>query len=141
MGTGSQHAGPVHAPSQLMRYLAEAQQIWRTQVPRAGQADTVQGELLRAVEKFRHEAQVNGNINWDVHFDLLLAFLKSTLLDPAALPGGELASAAADLDRLADHDRPVTGDDIYDRLGDAVVLWARAHPEPVPHRHDPRQRR
>jgi hypothetical protein len=39
--------------------------IWRHMVPKSGQSGTVQGELLRAVEKLRWEAQSNGNINRD----------------------------------------------------------------------------
>jgi hypothetical protein len=46
-----------------MRYLDEAGAIWKTKVPPSGQADTIEGELLRAVEKLRWEAQGNGNIN------------------------------------------------------------------------------
>ena len=48
-----------------MRYLDEAKELWAKYVPQEGQADTQQGELLRAVEKLRHETMNNGNINWD----------------------------------------------------------------------------
>jgi hypothetical protein len=46
--------------------------IWRQFVPSAGQAETVQGELLRAMEKLRDEAARNGNGNWDEGFETLL---------------------------------------------------------------------
>nr|WP_176573403.1 hypothetical protein [Nonomuraea pusilla] len=42
------------------QYAEETRRIWKTYVPLRGQADTVQGELLRAVEKLRDEAQSNG---------------------------------------------------------------------------------
>ena len=35
----------------LMNYFEEGKQIWKSFVPKSGQAETVQGELLRAVEK------------------------------------------------------------------------------------------
>ncbi len=39
-----------------MQYFEEATRIWQTFVAKSGQAETVQGELLRAVEKLRDEA-------------------------------------------------------------------------------------
>jgi hypothetical protein len=45
--------------------------VWRTYVPKRGQATTVQGELLRANEKLRDESQRNGNINWDEGHEIL----------------------------------------------------------------------
>jgi hypothetical protein len=36
--------------------------IWKTYVPKSGQAETIQGELSRACEKLADEAQRNGNI-------------------------------------------------------------------------------
>ena len=62
-----------------MKHLDEARTIWNEQVPSRGQAETVQGELLRSVEKLRWEAQTNGNINRDDQFELLAAFIETTL--------------------------------------------------------------
>ena len=39
-----------------MKYAEEAKQLWQTYVPKSGQADTVQGELIRAIEKLQDEA-------------------------------------------------------------------------------------
>ena len=124
-----------------MRYFEEAHEIWKTSVPSTGQADTMQGELLRAVEKLRREAQSNGNQNWDESFEKLLSFLRENLTDLSALPPEEVAIVVGDVERLSDHIHPETGDEPNDRLSDAVVLWARIHPEPVPHRHDTSLRR
>ena len=44
-----------------MKYYKETKYLWNTYVPKKGQALTVQGELVRAVEKLRDEAQRNGN--------------------------------------------------------------------------------
>jgi len=51
-----------------MKYFEEAKQIWVNYVPKSGQSDTVEGELIRAIEKLRYEAQNNGNVNWDQGF-------------------------------------------------------------------------
>ena len=66
-----------------MHYFEEAQSIWKTYVPKRGQAETVQGELLRAVEKLRDESTRNGNVNWDDGFNLLLTYIEDRLTDNA----------------------------------------------------------
>ncbi len=65
-----------------MEHFQEASAIWMQFVPRSGQAETVQGELLRAVEKLRDGAIRNGNTNWDQGFEILLAYVGGHLLDP-----------------------------------------------------------
>ena len=74
--------------------------IWRNLVPKSGQADTVQGELLRAVEKLRWEAQTNGNINWDEGFEILIAFLEKNLLSHPGLDASKREVIHRDLERL-----------------------------------------
>ncbi|MFI7425057.1 hypothetical protein [Nonomuraea sp. NPDC049684] len=122
-------------------YAADARRIWQTHVPRRGQAETVQGELLRAVEKLRDEAQRNGNTNWDEHHERLLAYLRATLTTSELFPEETLAELAMDLDRLADFERPLTDDAPFDRITYRVVDWCRAQPEPVQHEHDPQLQR
>ena len=119
-----------------MRYFDEARTIWMTKVPPDGQADTIEGELLRAVEKLRREAQGNGNINWDEGFEILIRFLRAHLLDAAIYPDDVLKITRAVLDRISDPDRPVVDDGPYDELGDRVVEWYR-HSGSRPHRRNP----
>lgn len=71
MGARTYHA--------CVKYPDEARSLWQTSVPRSGLAATVQGELLRAVEKLRDEAQRNGNINWNQDHQALIAYLRDTL--------------------------------------------------------------
>lgn len=106
-----------------MRYFDEAARIWRECVPKSGQADTTEGELLRAVEKLRDEATRNGNSNWDLGFEMLLAFLESKLLDKAVYSEAALAVTQATLVRLRDFDRPCLEDEQYDQLGDRVAEY------------------
>lgn len=56
-------------------------EIWKRFVPPAGRADTVQGELLREIERLRHEACGNGNINWDEDFAWFCENIRDILLD------------------------------------------------------------
>ena len=130
---------------------AVASWIWRTLVPKSGQASTVQGELLRAVEKLRWEAQENGNINWDEGFVTLVTYIEQTLRTHAAFTDSERRYFMADLDRLRHFvpvnelddesdsgSLPYVEDDLYDRLTGFVVVFARANPEPLERELNPR---
>jgi len=64
-----------------MKYFEEAKQIWVKYVPKSGQSDTVEGELIRAIEKLRYEAQNNGNVNWDLGFEQFCDYLWDVLND------------------------------------------------------------
>lgn len=119
-----------------MQHLEEAKNIWRQFVPPAGQADTVQGELLRAVEKLRDEAARNGNANWDNGFEILLTYLDGHLLDPEVYAPDVIATSKSILTRLRDFDWPVVEDEPYDELGDRVVEYFRHHGS-QPHAHNP----
>jgi hypothetical protein len=117
-------------------HFEEAKNIWKNFVPKSGQADTVQGELLRAVEKLRDEAIRNGNGNWDRGFDLLLRYLRQRLLDPNAFTPAAIEKTSQTLDRLADFEQPHLHDDLYDELSDRVVEYYK-HYGSQPHRPDP----
>ena len=120
-----------------MDYLEQGKQIWKQFVPRQGQAETVQGELLRAVEKLRDEAMRNGNGNWDAGFEILLAYLEQHLMDAAVYPAGTIDQTREILERLHDQEHPLLDDASYDHLGDRVCDYYR-HYGSKPHAPDPR---
>ena len=119
-----------------MQHFEEAARIWRDHVPNSGQAVTVEGELLRAVEKLRDGAIRNGNGNWDSGFEMLLGFLEARLLDPDVYPNDTLADTQAVLARLHDFQHPCLDDAHYDRLGDRVVEYLH-HYGSMPHSANP----
>ena len=55
----------IKAKDYKQKYFHECKEIWKNYVPKEGQAENLQGELLREIEKLRYEAQDNGNRNWD----------------------------------------------------------------------------
>lgn len=61
------------------KYFDECKYIWKNYVPKRGQADNLQGELLREIEKIRCEAQDNGNINWDDDYSYFCDFISNKL--------------------------------------------------------------
>ncbi|MGX5573069.1 hypothetical protein [Bacillus toyonensis] len=46
-----------------MKYFKGAKFIWKNYVPKSRQAKTVQGALLREIEKLRYEAHNSESIN------------------------------------------------------------------------------
>ena len=120
-----------------MKYPDEARELWRTYVPRRGQADTVQGELIRAVEKLRDEAQRNGNINWGPHHARLAEFVRDTLVGSEVFDAAAQREIREDVDRLLDFEHPETEDELYDRLTDRLVEWSRQQAGPVTREPDP----
>ena len=110
-----------------MQFFEEARAIWRDFVPKAGQADTVQGELLRATEKLRDEAVRNGNCNWDSGFEILLSFLGQHLLEAAVYSAEEIDRTSKILLRLQNYEQPLLDDGPYDELGDRIVQFFRHH--------------
>ena len=121
-----------------MQYPEEARTLWQTYVPPRGQAETVQGELIRAIEKLRDEAQRNGNANWDESHVILAEFVRDTLVGSELFDEATNAEIDRDVGRLLDAEAPEASDEPYDRLADRVVEWARAHADPVPHAPNPR---
>jgi hypothetical protein len=131
-------ASPVASSGELqgVDYFKEAQAIWRTFVPPSGQAETEQGELLRAVEKLRDEAMRNGNGNWDAGFEILLAYLEQHLADPQVYDGATLARTQSILVRLKDYENPLLDDAPFDELADRAVDYYR-HYGSRPHARNP----
>ena len=115
-----------------MLYREEAAELWKKYVPRSGRAETEQGELVRAVEKLADEARRNGNVNWDEDFARLAEFVRERLTASSLFDPEVKTQIDADVDRILDYEYPETGEELYGRLLDRVVEWARAHPTPIP---------
>jgi len=106
-------------------------------VPPIGQANTVQGELLRAIEKLRDEAQRNANVNfWESH-KLLAKFTRDTLIGSGIFDKSEIAQIKTGTKKLMNATMPYTDDDIYDYLTDQVCRFYLAHDKPIKHEQNP----
>lgn len=148
-GTGAPAVTPVIVKTELRRvnsgyqqkYVKEANDLWTKYVPKSGPANTVQGELIRAVARLRDEAQRNGNMNWDAGYKQFTVFLNDTLSNSAVFDAATQAEIRADIKRLQNYDEPYTEDDIYARLSDHVVEWCQANPTPVERAVEPNEKR
>jgi uncharacterized protein len=132
---------PVDEGDPVSRSRQEARRIWREYVPAQGQSLTVQGELLRAVEKLRWEAMTNGNQNWDRDFEKLAEYLRATLVGSELFRAEASAEIVKDIQTILDYEHPLADETAFDRLTERVVEWSLAHPEPVPRDLDPTLRR
>lgn len=124
-----------------MKYPEEARKLWQMYVPKSGQADTVQGELIRAIERLRDEAHRNGNMNWDSGHKILADFILDTLTASKIFSKDVKDEIKNDIQRIKEYKKPYMEDDLYDRLTDRVVEWSQEHKEPVPHIINPKLHR
>lgn len=136
-----------------LKYPSEYKFIWGNYVPKNGQSDVLQGELLRQVEKLRYEAQNNGNINWGDDFRFFCRFLQQTLcrqlkgMKPeqqkialilkhlescgdyaARFRDGEISNEEFDISKMA-----YVEDNLYDMLADMVAIVQIKHKKPIPY--------
>ena len=66
------------------------------------------GELIRAVEKVRDEAQRNGNVNWRDDHAILIGYVRDTLLESGSFDVAAVQQIARDTQRLLDFEHPET---------------------------------
>jgi hypothetical protein len=115
-------------------YHKTAKVMWQRLVLKSGQVDTIQGELLRAIEKLRDEAQRNGNANFNKdHHGAFIAYLKKYLLDENIFDKETLAEIKKDLKQISFKSIPYLKDDIYDKIVERIIDWYLENPNPIPH--------
>lgn len=124
-----------------MKYFEEAKNIWKNYVPKSGQSEIVEGELIRAIEKFRYEAQNNGNGNWDEGFELFCQYIWDILNDDKVFEKDVLHEIRTDIDTINNSEVPYLEDDLYDRITDHIIEWSIAHKGPIKRTKDPKQHR
>ena len=139
-----------------MEYFNVCKEIWNRWVPQRGHAQVLQGELLRQIERLRYEAQHNENRSWNDDLLYYCDFLRSTLREADCLTLEERDRVNAALVRLRScgevafryykgdiSDQELAEDyngelayqnnDLYDLVCDAIALFYRANPNPIPY--------
>ena len=145
-----------------MDYITRADELWTKYVPETGQADTLQGELLREIEALRIEAQEHDNLNFDGDYAYFCDFIWQSLEQSGCISRRKLrkiSQALATIKRYgliaADYNRGAIskrqfvalhkgnpsfsypGDDLYDMVLKGIVEFCECQKEPVPHRINP----
>ena len=113
---------------------------WATLVPRSGQAETLQGELIRICGKLTDEAYRNGNLNWSDEHERKWRFVENHLSDASTFQDIELQEIKHAIENIIrDRTNPdLSGDgSCYYRVAEYAVRWCLAHPNAVPNPSDP----
>lgn len=135
------------------KYFDECKYIWQQYVPENGQANNLQGELLREIEKIRCEAQDNGNINWDDDYSyfcdfisktlskqlifskvekeeiiLIMAYIKECGIYAQKFNSGKISEEDVDIERIA-----YINDNLYNIICDRIGQLQKENPKPIPY--------
>ena len=135
------------------KYFDECKYIWKNYVPKSGQANNLQGELLREIEEIRCEAQDDGNINWDddhsyfcdfiskklseqsifssiekEEITLIMSYLKECGMYAQKFNSGIIPENEVDIDKIA-----YTNDNLYDIICDKIGQLQKENSEPIPY--------
>ena len=113
--------------------------LWNTLVPPDGQANSLQGELIRIAGKLTDQAFRNGNMNWDADHERMWRFVGKHLDDPATFSDEERALIQEKIEEIIrNYETPdLSGDGCcYYVIGEKVVDWCMAHPTLIPHQQD-----
>ena len=111
-------------------------QLWNDLVPEKGQAETIQGELVRCLGGMSQEFLSNGCANWDDGYEIMSGFLLMHLTDGSF---GEITTKgiSSDIEAIRKYGR---GESIsYDlegameRLEEVVVDWCNKSPKHIKH--------
>ncbi|RXK82893.1 energy transducer TonB [Filimonas effusa] len=134
---------PVNSKDTLQAvYVEVARFLWQTYVPKSGQAETQQGELIRIVEKLDNEIRGNAKANWDNQFVLLANSLRDSLIASKSFSKEVENEISNDVNSLTRSNTELyLENDIYNRLTRRVVEWYWRHKEPVPHVKNPKLKR
>lgn len=120
-------------------WRSEFRRLWKELVPPQGQANTIQGELVRAVGRLKDEAFRNGNQNFGRNHKMLCKFIRQNLKDPKVFSSDDLEEIDKCVDRVLDVEYPdVSGSSTcFHRLFELTVRWCDAHPDLISREQNP----
>ena len=107
-------------------------------VPERGEAESAQGEVLRAIDRLASEDRRNGNANWGDFYESFVRFLSDVLAKEPSFRTGQRTRIGLDLDLIARNgrdDSDVDPDDVriaFGRLIVDAVAFCRARPHALP---------
>lgn len=100
-------------------------ELWDMLVPKKEHANTIQGELIRAIGKIEYELLDNGAINWDDEYQKMANSIGIYLSKGNPL-SSELQQEALDLANSINRD---TEEKQLYRLNELIVKWILNNPE------------
>lgn len=113
-------------------YQKEYDTLFDLLVPRSGEAESIQGELVRAIRKLESDYYRNGSANFFPHYRGLATFLRKHLRLKSIFDTATIEQIEKDIETMKEHGRGYVdyneGEDCYDRITDRVVEYCRARP-------------
>lgn len=130
----------------------ELSALWEKLVPEEGEAETIQGEMVRAIGRIKGDYYRNGFGNWYPMYYKLSQFLAAHLIDESTFKPFTLSVLHADIRALNAYGNSVmaagspyeqfhfslfktTGiEEAFERLDAAIAVWCKRHPELIPYK-------
>jgi hypothetical protein len=131
---------PVNSNDSLQPIYSEtAKYLWQTYVPKSGQAETQQGEMIRIIERLDNEIRGNAKVNWNDQFVILGNSLRDSLIESQTFPEEIQKEIKADIDSLIRNDEELFLENtIYDRITRRIVEWYWRHKQVIKHVANPK---
>jgi hypothetical protein len=103
-------------------------EYWNLLVPKSGEAETLQGEVIRIVGKVGHEILDNGSINWNKDFSKMLQKLIQYFSKGIKL-------SEIDIETAANAKKQLSGgsfnEEAIEKLEEMAIKWVLANPTPI----------
>jgi len=101
------------------------QELWELLIPSSGNAETIQGEVIRIPGKIHDELERNGGVNWDSDYKKMADAFLTYIGSGVRLSDGELAEARMIVAEVKGR----RGDTV--RLCELAVNWVALNPKPM----------
>ncbi len=114
------------------RYQKEYDALFDLLVPESGEAESIQGELVRAIRKLESDYYRNGSEHFFSRNRGFATFLRKKLRLKSIFDEATIRQIEEDIEMMKQHGRGYLeyddGEDCYDRITDRVVEYCRARP-------------
>lgn len=129
---------------------SELSELWKKLVPKEGEAETIQGEMVRANGMLGNDFYRSDFCNWFPKYYNFHQFLVANLIDENTFKPFTLAVIRADLRAIKSYGNIVASitkpnetpsfelipdmETVLSRLDAAVLTWCRRHPDLIPYK-------
>ena len=143
--------GKLTQSSLFYAFNDELSALWKKLVPKEGEAETIQGEIVRAIGRIKGDYYRNGFGNWHSYYYKLSQFLATHLIDESTFKPFTLSVLRADIRALNAYGNSVMAEgnfyesfrfslfettDVekaFERLDAAIAVWCKRHPKLIPY--------
>lgn len=119
------HDGKSPIRPKTQRWQEQHHELWELLVPSDGQAQTVQGEVIRISGRISDEMERNGGTNWDDDYAKMADTFLNLTSGGAGLSPGELNEIRSTIRDLKE------GYAETNRMAELAVKWVIQNPDPI----------